>query len=505
MSRIAFGGIQHETNTFAPSPASYTDFAQADGWPGLTAGADIFEAVAGINLPIAGFIEAARARGHELLPLSWSSATPSAQVTEDAFERLVGDMMVRLEALGPIDGVYLDLHGAMVAEHLEDGEGEVLRRARALVGPGVPVVASLDLHANITPEMIELADRLVAYRSYPHIDFADTGARAAVELDRLLGGQGGERGSHKAFRQFPFLIPVLGGCTLYEPAQSLYARLAELEARPGVEHVTLAMGFGPADIYHCGPSVCAYGTSQDAADRAADALAEEVLAREAEFLLPVWSPAEGVARAIELAAGSRRPVILADSQDNPGGGGNGDTVGLLEELVRQGAEDAALAILYDPAAATAAHGAGVGAEISLGLGAKSGLAGHRPLEATYRVERLGDGRMTGTGPFYKGARMELGAMALLRLGGVKVVVASRKLQAADQSCFRHLGVEPAEQKILALKSSVHFRADFEPIAEDILVVAAPGPNPLDHNQLDYKNLRPGVRVMPRGNRKETRS
>ena len=191
-------------------------------------------------------------------------------------------------------------------------------------------------------------------------------------------------------------------------------------------------------------------------------------------------------------------MVLADSQDNPGGGGNGDTVGLLEELVRQGAEDAALAILYDPQAATAAHQAGEGAEISLGLGAKSGLPDHRPLEATYRVEHLGDGRMTGTGPFYKGARMELGAMALLRLGGVRVVVASRKLQAADQSCFRHLGVEPAEQKILALKSSVHFRADFQPIAEDILVVAAPGPNPLDHNELAYNNLRPGVRVMPRG-------
>jgi microcystin degradation protein MlrC len=128
------------------------------------------------------------------------------------------------------------------------------------------------------------------------------------------------------------------------------------------------------------------------------------------------------------------------------------------------------------------------------------LAGHRPLEATFRVECLGDGRMTGTGPFYKGARMELGPMALLRLGGVRIVVASRKLQAADQSCFRHLGVEPAEQKILALKSSVHFRADFQPIAEDILVVAAPGPNPLDHNELTYKNLRPGVRVMPRGQR-----
>ncbi len=167
MPRIAFGGIQHETNTFAPSPATYADFEQANGWPALTGGVDLFEAVAGINLPIAGFVEAARGQGHELLPLAWSSATPSDKVTEDAFERLIGDMMARLQASGPVDGVYLDLHGAMVTEHLEDGEGEVLRRVRKILGPEVPVVASLDLHANITPEMIDIADCLVAYRSYP--------------------------------------------------------------------------------------------------------------------------------------------------------------------------------------------------------------------------------------------------------------------------------------------------------------------------------------------------
>jgi len=191
-------------------------------------------------------------------------------------------------------------------------------------------------------------------------------------------------------------------------------------------------------------------------------------------------------------------MVLADSQDNPGGGGNSDTVGLLEELVQQGARDAALAILCDADAARAAHEAGEGARINIALGAKSGLPGHHPLEATFRVERLGDGRFTGTGPFYHGVHAELGPMALLRLGGVEIVVASRKLQAADQAIFRHLGVEPAARKILALKSSVHFRADFAPIAEEILVVKAPGPNALDYADLAYRNLHPGVRLMPMG-------
>ena len=166
--------------------------------------------------------------------------------------------------------------------------------------------------------------------------------------------------------------------------------------------------------------------------------------------------------------------------------------------MRQGAEGAALAILCDGEAAAAAHAAGEGSEVTIALGAKSRLPGHRPLEARYRVERLGDGRFTGTGPFYKGERMRLGPMALLRLGGVSIVVASRKLQAADQAIFRHLGVEPQRQKILALKSTVHFRADFEPIAGPILVVAAPGPNPIDHREVTYRRLRPGLRLMPLG-------
>ena len=189
---------------------------------------------------------------------------------------------------------------------------------------------------------------------------------------------------------------------------------------------------------------------------------------------------------------------LVDSEDNPGGGANSDSVTLLAELVRQGAQGAAVGLIYDPEAAAAAHRAGEGAELAIALGAKSGWPGHAPLTAKYRVERLGDGDFTGSGPFYKGARMRLGPMALLRLDGVAVAVVSRKQQAADQEVFRHLGVEPAEQKILALKSSAHFRAHFQPIAEDIMVVAAGGPNAVDNLALPYRRLRPGLRLMPLG-------
>ena len=494
MARIAIGGFQHETNTFAPLKADYLAFDKPGGWPGVTRGAGMLTAFPDMNLPIAGFIDAARAEGHELVPLAWAHAVPSAHVTEDAFERIVGAMLEALDAALPVDALYLDLHGAMVTEHLLDGEGEILARVRAVVGPGVPVVASLDLHANLTARMMEQADLLVAYRTYPHVDMAGTGARAAGLLARLLGG---ESFAGKAFRKLPFLIPLPAGCTMIEPAQSLYARLEDIEAE-GLGSVSFNAGFGPADIWDCGPSVLAYAASQAAAERAAESLAAEVQARESDFAMRVWAPEEAVAHAMARATGAGRPVVLADSQDNPGGGGSSDTVGLLAALVAGKAEDAVLAILADPEAAAAAHEAGAGARLDLKLGAKSGMPGHTPYAGTFEVERLGDGNFTCTGPFAKGLTMQLGPMALLRIGGVRVVVATRKVQAADQEIFRHLGLEPAAQKIVALKSSVHFRAHFAPISEEILVVKAPGANALDYSELAYRNLRPGVRVMPLG-------
>ena len=493
--RIAVGGFQHETNTFAPSKAELKDFTIGGGWPPLSRGGAMFGSIAGVNLPAAGFVEAARERGWTPVPLAWAGATPSSYVTDEAFETIAGHILDGLEHAGSLDAVYLDLHGVMVTESHEDGEGELLRRVRNLLGSDIPILVSLDLHANVTPEMMALATALVSYRTYPHVDQAVTGKRAARLLDLWV-----ERGGQpfaSAFRQIPFLIPLTSGCSLIEPAKAIYDSLDSLETG-GVDSVSFNAGFSPADIHHAGPTVTVFGRDQAAVDAVADGLASSILAQEAAFAGDIMGAADGVAYAKGQAAGASRPIVLADTQDNPGAGGNGDTVGLLAELVRQEASGAALALLYDPPAAERAHQLGAGAEGDFALGSQSGLPGHEPLKVRAKVAAVGDGRFTCTGPFYLGARMDLGPMARLRIGAVDVLIASKKVQAGDQEMFRHLGLEPTDCAILGLKSSVHFRAHFQPIAQEVVVVAAPGPNPVDHLALDYRNLRGGIRLMPNG-------
>ena len=491
--RIALGGFQHETNTFAPSKATFEDFSRDGGWPGLRRGGDILDTMVARNLPIAGFIAQMKGSRHQLVPTAWASCEPSAHVTQDAFERIATMIVDGIRDAQP-DAVYLDLHGAMVTEHLDDGEGELLARVRRVVGPQTPIVASLDLHANMTRQMLECADTLVAYRTYPHVDMADTGARVAYLLAQRSDGMPRPA---VAVRRVPFLIPLSSQSTDLEPARAIYAALAALESHD-VPTLSFTPGFPAADFPECGPAVFAYGRSAGSADAAADALARLVDACEAQFDLQVLEPEAAVREAMRLALGASRPVVIADTQDNPGAGGNSDTTGMLRALLACGARRAALGLMVDPAAALAAHAAGVGRSITLGLGGKSGVPGDAPLHATFRVEALSDGRVLCNGPFSRGATMVLGPSACLSIDGVRVVVCTHKTQLADQALFRFVGIEPTEQAILVNKSSVHFRADFTPIAHQILVAAAPGPMIADPSQFAWTRLAPGLRLKPLG-------
>jgi microcystin degradation protein MlrC len=494
MTRIAVGGFLHETNTFAPTKATYDAFLHGGGWPRMELGGNVLKVIRNVNVGLAGFIGAAEAHGWELVPTIFAAATPSAHVTQDAYERIARVIVDGIAAAGSIDAVYLDLHGAMVAEHLDDGEGEILARVRRVVGKELPLVASLDLHANVTPEMVEHADALIAYRTYPHIDMADTGRACARHLALLLKTK---QRFAKAFRQLPFLIPISWQATYDQPTKGIYEKLAALQSDT-VPTLSFAPGFPAADFAGCGASVFAYGKTQADADAAADKITKIVEGHEDDFDGRIYSPDEGVRLAMKLSKGAKKPIVIADTQDNPGAGGDSDTTGMLRALVRNRAERAAIGVIYDPQSATAAHEAGEGATVTLLLGGKSGIPGDAPYRETFVVEKLSDGNFIAPGPYFGGRQMEMGLSACLRINGVRVVVASHKSQLADQALYRYVGIEPTEQAILVNKSSVHFRADFEPIAEKLLICAAPGAMPADPATLPWTRLRAGVRIKPNG-------
>jgi microcystin degradation protein MlrC len=494
MTRIAVGGFLHETNTFAPTKATYADFVHGGGWPAMALGAGVLETMRNINVGLAGFVGAAEANRWQLVPTIACAASPCAHVTRDAYERIAKVMVEGIKAAGRIDAVYLDLHGAMVAEHLDDGEGEILARVREVIGDALPMVVSLDLHANVTPQMVEHADALIAYRTYPHVDMADTGRACARHLALLLQSK---RRFAKAFRQLPFLIPISWQCTNDQPCKSIYEKLAALES-DAVPTLSFAPGFPAADFPHCGPSVFAYGATQADADAAADTVTALVAGHENDFYGRIFTPDDGVRFAMELASSAKKPIVIADTQDNPGAGGDSDTTGMLRALLRNNASKAAIGVINDPASARLAHDAGEGATVTLALGGKSGIPGDGPYQADFVVEKLSDGKFKAPGPYFGGRDMEMGPSACLRIGDVRVVVGSYRAQLADQAMYRFVGIEPTEQSILVNKSSVHFRADFEPIAEKLIICAAPGAMPADTAALPWTRLRPGVRIKPNG-------
>jgi microcystin degradation protein MlrC len=492
MPRIAIAGFAHETNTFAPTPTALPDFLMTTTAPSGMRG-DAILANPDLAMPIGGFVTAAREAGDHLVPICWYAAEPAGIVTAHAFERIVAEIVHGIATAGAIDAVYLDLHGAMVADGYDDGEAEILRRVRAVIGPDMPLVASLDLHANVGDGMIADATALVAYRTYPHVDMRATGARAHQIIRWCL-----DTGRRPAVcvRRLDFIMPPHRQSTMTEPARSLYAELEAIEAQsPDIVSMTFNMGFHLADIPMNGPTVIAYATNARDADAAADRLARSAAAHEKAFGIGLVPPAEAIRLALQQPPG--KPVILADVQDNAGGGATSDTVGILEALVAAKVDDAILAILHDPEAARAAHRAGEGARLRLGLGGKL-MAGHKPFETDVVVETLADGPFPFTGPMMRGNTGNLGKVACLRIDGVRVVVAEGRTQCLDQAYFRHAGLEPSRHRIVVVKSTNHYRADFAGIAERIIEVDSPGLSSMNTAALPFTRLRSGIRLYGGG-------
>ncbi|MBN8494403.1 MAG: M81 family metallopeptidase [Burkholderiales bacterium] len=498
--RIFVAGFQHETNTFAPTRADWPAFESGSAFPAYSHGPAMLEALGPTSLPMGGFIREARRRGWTLLPSAWAGASPSAHVTREAFERIAAQVCADA-ARGGFDAVYLDLHGAAVAEHADDAEGELLERLRAVIGPTMPVVASLDLHANVTRRMLQHANAMSAYRTYPHVDGAETGARCAALLAELWA-HGKPWHTHQV--RLPFLLPLNAQCTMMQPAGGVYERMAALDERSRVR-LSFAMGFPAADFDECGPVVFGHGPDAEAVHRAVQRVADEVIELRPEWAMELLSPADAVQRALALAAGTDKPVVIADTQDNPGAGADSNTTGLLHALraARAGQRypgQVALGLMYDPAAARIAHEAGVGAELELTLGTAvrcyDGQLSDPPVRGRFKVLTLSDGVVPMHGPMTAGGTAHLGLSAGLEIEGIRINVVSGQCQMLDLDLFRFLGVHPERMKLLVNKSSVHFRAAFTPIASHILVAVAPGPMAANPATLPWSKLPAGLALRP---------
>ena len=501
MPRILIAGYQHETNTFAPSRADWAAFNRGDSFPAFIRGAAMQAALTGINIPVGGFIEFGKAQGWTLLPSCWAGAIPSSYVTQDAFERIAAciadDTRAALAAPGGLDAIYLDLHGAAVAEHAFDSEGELIGRLRALVGPQTPIVVSLDLHANVTQRMLREADALVAYRTYPHVDMAATGERAGALLARRF--KAGQREPLHA-RRLPFLIPLNAQSTWLQPAQALYAELDALDREFGTV-LSFCMGFPASDFDECAPMVWGHGARAEAAVERLYALAAEP----AQWQVDIRPAREAVSQALALAATAALPVVIADTQDNPGAGGDSNTTGLLHALLAQGAGrrfpgQVALGLLFDAAAGRAALEAGVGADIEIALGTAvptyTGQPSDPPVRGRYKVLAVSDGRCTLTGPMMRGLTVNLGPSACLEIEGVRIAVVSGKKQLLDRELLRMVGIHTEQMRIVVVKSSNHFRADFQPHASHVLVAKAAGPMAADPGDLPWTRLPASTRRRP---------
>ena len=486
MTKIAVAGFQHETNTFAPQPTTFKIFEERGAWPELTRGESLIKRFFGLNLPISGFISACN---HKVEPILWAAAEPGGFVDNDAFDLITNEIVKGIIDSKP-DAVYLDLHGAMVTRKYDDGEAEILRRIREAAGYDLPLAVSLDLHGNLSKSFFDLADLVTIYRTYPHVDLAETGARAADLLSMSL-----KKPLKKAWRRANFLIPVTAQGTDYQPSKNIYNYINKISQNE-VASIDLAMGFPPADIPELGPVIVAYDQSQRVANDSVEKVFKKLLEAEPIYNDRLVSAEDAVAEAVKSING---PVVIADVQDNPGAGGTGDTTGLISALIKAQASDAILSMLYDPDTAEAAHIAGVGSEIDVSLGGKF-TTYSKPIKCKVLIEAISDGRFLFTGPMFGGSDADLGPVALLKISdtSIRVVVGSKRAQNADQEMFRVVGLEPCQHKIICVKSAMHFVADYKQVSKNIIFATSPGANPCNLTEIPYKRLLPGIRLGPCG-------
>lgn len=482
MKRIAIGGIIHETHTFAPEPTDLAAFAQQS----LYEGDALIRHMQGAPNSMGGALEGLTRAGYQPVPLLYAAATPSGSVTAEAYESLSHTLLERLQAALPVDGVLLVLHGAMVSQQQDDCEGDILARVRTLVGPDCPLISTLDMHGNVSPQMVASADALVAFDQNPHLDTYERGLEAADILRRMLDD--GLRTS-AAIARPPLLLSALTTWTQQPPLRPMHERAQQMEREREVVNVSIMGGFAYADTPFSGVSAIVTTSGDRALARTyAHELAHIAWAhREAGGYKGI-----GVEEAVQQAmAAPRGPVILADVGDNIGGGTPGDGTVLLKALLDAGAQDAVV-ILTDPQAVAQAVLAGEGGQVALRVGGKADHLHGEPVWVHGNVERLTDGHYSVEGKDHfaqlYGREVNMGRCAVIKCEGVRMLINERKTPPGDLAQLRSQGITPEAQRIIVAKSAVAFRGAYEPIAAEIYEVDTPGLCTADLQRFAYRKV-----------------
>ncbi|MDB9943097.1 M81 family metallopeptidase [Pseudomonadales bacterium] len=482
--KLLIAMMSHETNTFSPVPTPLTRFGNGAAPP---EGDQALVEVSGRALAMGGMLAVAQAAGAEIVTPIAAGAPPSGPVEDNAYEYIC--QLICEQASG-CDGVLLELHGAMVTETLEDGEGNLLTRLRQLY-PDMPIGVALDMHANVYPAMVDNSTIITGFQTYPHIDMFQTGERAARAL---LAFMRGEIQPVTAWGNCPMLPHVMRQGTDDMPNKALQHRVAEMEAGEAVA-VSLFTGFPHADIYNAGLSVVVTTDNEPAlAEALRDELLEMAWAQRAAFVYQVTSLPDSVAAAETAAnASGEGPVILLDHYDNTASGGTMDTTEVLREILRQGLEDVAVFAIYDPIAVAELIAVGVGQDATVNLGARFHLDAlaqqSTPLTVSGRVRLISDGKFVVSGPMGTGSAINMGATVVLDTGNVQIIVISRHFEPYDLGCFTSLGIDPLKKRFLMLKSRIHYRATFKPIAKELIECAGLGVCTSDYNQLKFHHVR----------------
>ena len=479
--RVLTAEISHETNTFS---IRRTDLKAFKDRYFLLGEAAIHER-GDANTDLAGFLKIAKGRGWVLHHALSTSAPPGGLVTPGTFMALAAPVLT-LACAERFDGVLIALHGAMVSEDREDGEGEFLSVLREVIGPDVPIAITLDPHANVTDKMAELANIIISYKTYPHVDMMACGIQAAEILHQTMAQKIKPR---TLCVRRPMLEEVNGGRTDVGPMIERHAKAKIYEEHRDVFAVSINGGFGNADIAQVGPTVLVTFQGDPAPHLTfANEIADDIWARRKESLNEYLSVEDASGQAL-AHIGNDGPLVIADYSDNPGGGAYGDGTTLLAALLSAGVSDACFAPIVDPEAVQQLHASHVGARITLPIGGKTDpQIGGGPITVTGLIRVLGDGDFVGTGPMLGGLKRSWGQMAVLLVDGIDVLIVTKASQVIDLAQFKTFGIEPEAKRVVALKSMQHFRAAFNPIAARIIVCDSGALCTPDLKTLPYKNV-----------------